>query len=325
MKISVLGGNWADFLIILLLLYYLWEGIERGFFATLFEFLGFLLSFFSALKFYPLASSFLIANFSFSHGIANALGFFLIGFITETIFYFLAQFYYQKIPKKLIASLFNRIFGFLPAVGNGILLLTFLLTLVITLPLNPNIKASILSSQIGGPLVLKATGVEKSLKEVFGEALNETLTFITVPPEGEKRVDLNFKVTEFRIDQASEKKMYEFTNNERGKRGLTLLTWDEKLTEIARFHAQDMFSRGYFSHYTPEELSPFDRLESGGAHFFVGGENLALAPNVVLAHQGLMASEGHRENILSPHFSKIGIGAVDGGIYGKMFVQEFTD
>ena len=30
-------------------------------------------------------------------------------------------------------------------------------------------------------------------------------------------------------------------------------------------------------------------------------------------------------NILNPGFRKIGIGVLDGGVYGKMFVQEFTD
>jgi len=44
-----------------------------------------------------------------------------------------------------------------------------------------------------------------------------------------------------------------------------------------------------------------------------------------LAMQGLMNSPGHRANILSPSFHKVGIGVLDAGIYGEMFVQEFTD
>jgi len=43
------------------------------------------------------------------------------------------------------------------------------------------------------------------------------------------------------------------------------------------------------------------------------------------AHNGLMNSEGHRANILEPEFRKIGIGVIDNGVYGKMFVQVFTD
>ena len=55
-------------------------------------------------------------------------------------------------------------------------------------------------------------------------------------------------------------------------------------------------------------------------------------PNIVafgkaceLAMEGLMNSPGHKANILSPQFGKIGIGAMQGGIYGLMFTQEFTD
>ena len=52
---------------------------------------------------------------------------------------------------------------------------------------------------------------------------------------------------------------------------------------------------------------------------------MALAPNVDRAHTGLMNSEGHKRNILDPAFGKIGIGVVDGGVYGKMFTQVFTE
>ena len=86
-----------------------------------------------------------------------------------------------------------------------------------------------------------------------------------------------------------------------------------------------MLQRGYFSHYNPENKSPFDRMESYGINYGFAGENLALAPSASLAHQGLMNSQGHRANILSPNYKKVGIGIVDGGVYGKMVAQEFSD
>jgi uncharacterized protein YkwD len=55
------------------------------------------------------------------------------------------------------------------------------------------------------------------------------------------------------------------------------------------------------------------------------GENLAYAPNLELAHTGLMNSEGHRANILSPDFNKVGIGIEDGGVYGLMVTQVFSN
>jgi len=38
-----------------------------------------------------------------------------------------------------------------------------------------------------------------------------------------------------------------------------------------------------------------------------------------------MNSPGHRANILGASFRRVGIGVIDGGVYGEMFVQEFTD
>ena len=83
--------------------------------------------------------------------------------------------------------------------------------------------------------------------------------------------------------------------------------------------------RNYFSHYTPEGKSPFDRMDEAGIKYKAAGENLAYAPSVEVAHQGLIDSPGHRANILRPEFGHLGVGVIDGGINGKMFCQEFTD
>jgi uncharacterized protein YkwD len=66
-------------------------------------------------------------------------------------------------------------------------------------------------------------------------------------------------------------------------------------------------------------------MAQGNIAFNFAGENLALAPSVDLAMKGLMQSLGHKENILSKDFQKLGVGVIDGGIYGEMFCQEFTD
>ena len=90
-------------------------------------------------------------------------------------------------------------------------------------------------------------------------------------------------------------------------------------------NAKDMMERGYFSHFSPEGNDVASRLNEAGVDYLVVGENLAYAPSVNLAHQGLMNSPGHRANILSADFGKVGIGVIDGGIYSKMFTQVFTD
>jgi uncharacterized protein YkwD len=94
---------------------------------------------------------------------------------------------------------------------------------------------------------------------------------------------------------------------------------------VARAYSADMFARGYFSHLDPDGKSPFDRMRAGDVEFGTAGENLALAPTLKLAHQGLMNSPGHRANILKPEYRTVGIGIVDGGAYGLMVTQDFTD
>jgi len=114
-------------------------------------------------------------------------------------------------------------------------------------------------------------------------------------------------------------------NHERTTRGLPALTFNDTARTVARAHSTDMFARGYFSHINPEGKNPFDRMRAGGVKFGSAGENLALAPTLALAHTGLMNSPGHRANILSPNYTTVGIGIVDGGPYGLMVTQDFTD
>ena len=94
---------------------------------------------------------------------------------------------------------------------------------------------------------------------------------------------------------------------------------------MARRHSADMFARGYFAHDTPEGLDPFARMREAHVRYLTAGENLALAPTLLVAHSGLMNSPGHRANILHPQFGRLGIGIMDGGIRGLMVSQEFRD
>jgi uncharacterized protein YkwD len=94
---------------------------------------------------------------------------------------------------------------------------------------------------------------------------------------------------------------------------------------VARDHARDMWERQYFGHVSPEGEDVGGRLREADVSYSFAGENLALAPTVATAHNGLMNSEGHRENILEEGFTQMGIGVIDNGVNGKMFVQVFTD
>ncbi|RXZ00229.1 CAP domain-containing protein [Fictibacillus sp. S7] len=123
---------------------------------------------------------------------------------------------------------------------------------------------------------------------------------------------------------ADEKQMVEKVNQEREKAGVKPLQVDMELTKMARVKAQDMIDNNYFDHNSPKYGSPFDMMKQFGIQYQTAGENIAGNSSVDGAHTALMNSQGHRENILKSDYTKVGIGIVDGGKYGKMFVQEFT-
>ncbi|MDV2885658.1 CAP domain-containing protein [Alkalihalophilus pseudofirmus] len=122
---------------------------------------------------------------------------------------------------------------------------------------------------------------------------------------------------------AEEQQMVNLVNEERQKQGLAPLNIDVELTKVARVKAQDMIDNNYFAHQSPTYGSPFEMLDQFGVSYNTAGENLAGNQTVEAAHQALMNSDGHRANILGGNYSEVGIGIVDGGPYGKMFVQLF--
>ena len=317
--------NWIDFIIILVFLLFAFEGWRQGFFLQVFNILGFLTALILSLTFYPPLASVLDKLFHLPKIAANPIGFLLIWLLSESLFFV----FLGKLFKKFLAvfgNLFvNKYFGFVPAVVNASLFLAFALLFVVSLPIRPDIKRDVYDSKLGSILVSGATVLEKPLNNVFGPIAKQSLTFLTVKPEDEGSIDLQFTQNEIAVDFESEKVMFAFVNEERVKFGAKPLVWNENLAKIGRNHSKDMFMRGYFSHFSPEGKDVGNRLDEAGIDYTAAGENLALAPTVSRAHTGLVNSPGHRRNILDPSFGEIGIGVVDGGVYGKMFTQVFTN
>jgi uncharacterized YkwD family protein len=122
---------------------------------------------------------------------------------------------------------------------------------------------------------------------------------------------------------AEEQTMVDLVNQARREAGLAPLQIDYQLSKAARLKSQDMVDNNYFSHQSPTYGSPFDMMKQFGISYRAAGENIACNQDVQAAHQALMNSQGHRENILSSSFTHIGIGIVNGGTCGKMFTQQF--
>jgi uncharacterized protein YkwD len=323
--------NWLDILVLLVVFFYAIEGYSIGFYYAILDFISFVMAFVFGLSFYSFLANGIVRIVAIPQGFAKALGFFIIAFLTEVILSFLLRNFiertslFKSLSKSAIHKKVSNVLGIFPAILSALVLIAFILTMIMTLPVSAYLKKAVSSSIIGNQLVANTQGLGKDINNVFGGAVNEGIAFFTVEPKSNESVNLNFKTDKISIDEVAEKEMFLMVNSEREKEGVVQLKVDQALTKVAREHCQDMFKRGYFSHNTPEGYTPFDRMAMHDISYAAAGENLALAPNMTLAMDGLMKSPGHRENILSSDFGKIGIGVIDGGIYGEMFCQEFTD
>lgn len=321
--------NWVDLIIIGTLIFFALEAVGRPLLLELLDFVSFLVAFFVSFGYYNLPSHFFESQFKIPHGLGLVLGFMSMWFLSELIFFLLVRIILPKIlasrswPKIKFKG--SRFLAIIPAVLRGLIFIALTLVLLATFPIQPSIKKGVLDSKIGSVILKNAYALEEPVKEVFGGVSEDSLTFLTIKPKTDERVDLGFQTTEFKIDEQAEIKMFELVNKERASRGVKTLSFDNSLREVGRGHSADMFRRGYFSHYSPEGKTVADRAEAAGIDFLIIGENLAYAPNVDLAHKGLMNSEGHRANILSEDYNKVGIGVMDGGIYGEMFTQVFSN
>lgn len=326
------GLNLLDLIIIVIILFYAYEGYKLGFLVAFLDLGSFIVSFLLALSFYSNLGGVVATVFGTPPGLSNALGFFLIALVSEVSLSLLLRRLSVFLPslseENRLQKIFNTVshpLGVFPGLASAVIILSFLLTVIVALPSSPILKELVTGSRLGGTFVASTSLFEHRLNDVFGGAISETLNVLTVKPESDETVELKFTVANPTVDSEAEEEMLRLLNEEREKEGLESLVMDEQLRELARDYSKDMLQRGYFSHYTLEGKSPFDRMEDNGISYTYAGENLALAPSVELAHQGLMNSPGHKANILSPNFGAIGIGVMNGGIYGKMFSQEFTN
>jgi len=320
-----INGNWVDLVIILILVYFASEAWRHGIWVILADFASFLGALLISFRAYKFTAGFLRTNFSLSHSISNALGFLITSIVLEALLGFVSGHLLTKIPKKIWESKWSKPLAVIPSLGEGLILIAFILTLVMGLPVRPGIKNDVTDSKIGSYILRQTSGVEKAVNEIFGGVVEDSLTYLTIKPGSKESIPITVERQNLSVDTVSETEMFKLVNKERRERGIQELNWAPEIVPVARAHAKDMWERKYFSHYSPEGYDVGDRLDKAKIRYLLAGENLALAPTLATAHNGLMNSEGHRANLLETKFKKAGIGVIDNGVYGKMFVQVFTD
>lgn len=104
-------------------------------------------------------------------------------------------------------------------------------------------------------------------------------------------------------------RLIEDTNAERATGGLAALTINNKLNQAAQAKANDMATRNYWSHNTPEGSPPWVFFSQAGYEYKAAGENLAYGfDNSDATVEAWMNSPGHRANIMNTNYSEVGFG-----------------
>jgi hypothetical protein len=108
------------------------------------------------------------------------------------------------------------------------------------------------------------------------------------------------------------------TNSQRTKNGAQALKINSQLAAAAQAKAEDMATRNYWSHLTPEGKEPWIFIDRTGYDYLKAGENLAYgfsSSNKTVA--GWMNSKSHRANLLDVRYLDVGFGFANSPDYQK--------
>ena len=118
-------------------------------------------------------------------------------------------------------------------------------------------------------------------------------------------------------------------NQSRAQYGFAPLRLDAGIAAVASAHAWDQLNYGYFSHTGRDGSRVSDRLSRAGVSFSSSGENMCYYNGIGVramlewCHSTFMSEPypgfaNHIGNILSPRFSRVGIGIAESG--GKVII-----
>lgn len=127
------------------------------------------------------------------------------------------------------------------------------------------------------------------------------------------------------VQSSAETKILELMNQKRTEAGLKPLTMDNTLLEVARYKSNHMIQNNYFSHTNPDGTKWTNWLQTIGYKYSATAENIAYnSYDPVELFNQWWNSSGHRQNMMNPSYTKVGIGVV----YGNnkyMGTQEFSN
>lgn len=123
------------------------------------------------------------------------------------------------------------------------------------------------------------------------------------------------------VTSSGDSNMLTDINEARSINHLFPLTENPLLDKSAHNKACDMRDKNYFGHISPTAKTPWEFIKEVGYNYKDAGENIYKGD--INMHQAMiefLASEEHREIIIKPVYTEVGI-----GVCGKYIVQHFGD
>ena len=120
---------------------------------------------------------------------------------------------------------------------------------------------------------------------------------------------------------AEEQQVLALLNAARLEAGVPPLTAEHTLVSLAGYRSDDMATRQYFDHTTPEGSTVLQMLTERGVAYQYAGEtihrnNYPAGETVAEAGRAMLASPPHRAMLLDGRYSHLGVGhAVDGAMH----------
>ena len=115
---------------------------------------------------------------------------------------------------------------------------------------------------------------------------------------------------------SAEATVWQLLNGARVNNGRNPLTQHSTLVSLARWRSQDMVDRDYFDHVVlGTGYQVYHWYDTNGLKYVWAGENIGWnngysdADSPVKIHEGFMASDSHRTNMLEPSWTHGGVGA----------------
>lgn len=320
--------NWIDLVILVVVVFFILQGWEEGLAKLTTGLVSFLGSLWLAVYYHTIVGVFLVEKFGLPKSWGDVMGYIVIWFVSGAVISYGTNWLLFRLPKGVMDSKINRFLGAVLSVVKALLIMAFILLFILALPLKGSVKSDVQKSILGNRLVRATEKYGGQIKSELNQTVKRVTQFMTIEPDSGQRIDLSSSIDaniSLTVDSVGEQQMLDLVNAERVKIGAKSLTIDTKIVAVSRAHSRDMFERRYFAHVNPDGYNSTYRLEKGGVSFDSMGENLAYSSTVQSAHTGLMNSPGHRDNILNPEFGRVGIGIINGGMYGLMVTQMFAN